>query len=386
MLSVSAMTQPTVLIIQRRLTHYRVAFFEALRIELVARGYRLALAYGEGTEAEQRKKDSATIDWAVRLPTRYYLGAAICWQPFGKLARDAALTVVTQENKLIYNTWAQFAHRRGRLAFWGHGGNLQGDPKSWKELAKRLLARRVDWWFAYTQLSVPLIKRSGFPVERITVLENSVDTSELAAMRSSVTPISIANLKRNLGVQSDQVGIYIGSLYRDKRIEFLLKAAVEIRRRVPDFELLIVGNGPLDDIVAEFCASHPWAKQLGVRQGQAKVDAMALAKVMLIPSAVGLALLDSFVCGVPLVTTEGAGHGPEIAYLEPGSNGLMTRQDTTEYADAAAALLEDECGRILLSRQCLEAAKRYSIANMVRRFADGVDACLSVSPYRWKEA
>lgn len=59
--------------------------------------------------------------------------------------------------------------------------NLQGDPDSWRERFKRKVVSYADWWFGYTQMSVPLIERSGFPVERITVLNNSIDTAELAA-------------------------------------------------------------------------------------------------------------------------------------------------------------------------------------------------------------
>jgi len=39
-----------VVVVQRRLTHYRVAFFESLRQQLATRGLELVLAYGAGTE------------------------------------------------------------------------------------------------------------------------------------------------------------------------------------------------------------------------------------------------------------------------------------------------------------------------------------------------
>ena len=70
---------------------------------------------------------------------------------------------------------------------------------------------------------------------------------------------------------------------------------------------------------------------LGVRKGQAKADVLALAKVMINPGVVGLNILDSFVAGVPMITTNCKGHGPEIAYLTNGENGLMTTTSLDDY-------------------------------------------------------
>ena len=96
------------------------------------------------------------------------------------------MVVMGAENKLLYNLYVQMASRNIRVALWGHGGNLQGSRSSWRERFKRVMARQADWWFAYTELSVPLIERSGFPRNRITVVNNSIDTVELAAQRRAV--------------------------------------------------------------------------------------------------------------------------------------------------------------------------------------------------------
>ena len=81
----------SVLVVQRRLPHYRVPYFEALRVELNRRGWDLRLAHGVGTAAEQIKNDSGSIAWAESLETRYLFGGRLCWQPFSHLIRDAAM-------------------------------------------------------------------------------------------------------------------------------------------------------------------------------------------------------------------------------------------------------------------------------------------------------
>ncbi len=371
-----------VCVVQRRLTHYRVPFFEALRHELANRNCELILAHGNATAEELGKNDGGVLDWATKLPTRYFLGGKLCWQPFQKMLGGVDLVVVTPENKMIYNLAAQYLHQGYRLGLWGHGANLQGNPSSLRERFKRRVATQADWWFAYTDMSLPLVERTGFPNARVTVLNNSVDTAELVAMRQCVTIEATERLRLELGLIGTHVGVYVGSLYAEKRIEFMLEAATRIRRALPSFEFLIMGSGPQQALVERFCEENPWAKYLGVRKGQAKVDAMALAKVTINPGLVGLGILDSFVCGVPMVTTDCGLHSPEIVYLENGENGLMTANTIDDYVASVVSLLSNDDAVARLRAGCEVSAKKYTVENMARNFADGVMQCLEAPMYR----
>lgn len=369
-------------IVQRRLTHYRVPFFECLRAVLAAKGIQLRVAHGEPTESERAKNDSGELPWAERLPTRYWLGGRLCWLGQRKALAGADLVVLTPENKMLSNLPLQYFARGLRVALWGHGANLQGSPHSLRERFKRVVARQADWWFGYTEMSRPLIERTGFPPERITVLQNAVDTSALQQQMTAVTEAEKAGLCEQFGLKGGRVGIYIGSLYAEKRIEFMLTTAVQIRQQVPDFELLIVGSGPDSPLLERFCAEHPWAHYAGVLKGGAKAQALSLARVMLNPGLVGLGILDSFVAGVPLVTTDCGLHSPEIAYLQSGSNGVMTEDSAGVFIQGVCELLtNDEHWRRLRSGCALSAAE-YTIESMARNFADGIERCLAAQPYR----
>lgn len=374
--------QRKVVVVQRRLTHYRVPFFECLREELSSRDVQLILAHGEPTQSERKKNDEGVLPWAVRLPTKYWLDGKLCWLDHSVAGTQHDLVVLTPENKMLSNLPQQYGARGKRVALWGHGANLQGNPTSYREKFKRIVARQADWWFAYTDMSLPLIERTGYPQNRVTILNNSVDTAEMAAMRQNVTPAALQQLKFDLGIQGDSVGIFVGSLYSEKRVEFMLEAATAIHARLPEFEFLVVGSGPQQTLVENFCRQYTWVKYLGVRKGQAKVDAMALAKVMINPGLVGLGILDSFVCGVPMLTTDCGLHSPEIVYLENGVNGLMTPNTTDDYVSAVVALLADEASLAKLKAGCETSAKTYTVENMARNFADGVLGCLAAPVYR----
>lgn len=369
-----------VVIVQRRLPHYRVPLFERLREQSAARGIELVLVHGDPTPEEAEKRDAGRIDWARHAPTRYALGGRLCWQNPSRWIRDAALVIVTPENRLLWNLWLQLGPRRTRVGLWGHGANFQGRADSLRERFKRQMARRTDWWFAYTRASLGPLEQAGFPFDRVTVLNNAVDTRKLAAEFAAVREADVLALRRRLRLSGSHVGIFVGSLYAEKRLEFMLEAARRIRLEVPDFELLVVGAGPQSTMVQAFAATHPWVHATGPLHGAEKATAMAAASVFLNPGLVGLSLLDAFVCGVPMVTTDCGLHSPEIAYLEHEVNGLVTADDVSAYAADIVRVWREPARLAALQAGCRAAAAEYTIERMAERFVEGIEACLEQVP------
>ena len=369
----------TVAIVQRRMTHYRVPLFELLRTDLSKRGIGLQLLHGEPTVAEMSKGDRGALDWAERLPTRYFAGGRILWQPFMDRVHDADLVVVPQENKHLHNLPALFnPWRHQRLAFWGHGRNLQsGSPGSLFERFKRSSICRVDWWFAYTEISAACVRAAGYPAGRITVLNNSIDTSALRHSLAAIPQAPRGRHKARLGLGEGPVGTFIGSLYPDKRIDFLLDAAEHLRTLLPGFQLAIAGAGPQVDLVRDAASRHRHVVYLGPMHGAQKAELLAASDLILNPGLVGLGILDSLVAGVPMVTTDCGIHSPEIAYLESGRNGVMTRDDMEDYVKACQLILRDERTLAALQQGAAASALNYSIESMSMNFCRGIEMALA---------
>jgi glycosyltransferase involved in cell wall biosynthesis len=371
-------SRPRVVIVERQLLHYRVAVYQRLRELLDKEGIELQLLIGEGTAAEKKKCDEASVDWAVKIPTQYFFGNRICWQPYGAYAKAADLVIVMHENKMLYNLWLLSFGRPKRLAFWGHGRNMQSDrPNGFKERFKRWTTNKVDWWFAYTEGSATLVADTGFPRTCITVVDNAVDTNEMAALCRDISQQECQQLRRKLGMSSGPVGLYIGSLYREKRLDFLLDAAQRIQARIPDFQLLIVGAGPDQEMIAHAAKIHAWIHYLGHLQGREKAKTLALADVMLNPGLVGLGVLDSFVSGSPMFTTNCNLHSPEIDYVNSGENGVIVADDVEAYTEAVVTTLQSPDKLAKLQQGAHAAASRYTVENMVDRLCSGILSCLA---------
>jgi glycosyltransferase involved in cell wall biosynthesis len=371
--------RPRVVCVQRRLTHYRVPMFEALRNWLDDRQIDFVLAHGQPTAQEESKHDAGALPWAVQVPCHYAWGGRLAWQSLTPVLQGADLVIVPHENRLLYNLLAMSLHRPPRLAFWGHGRNFQSPhPEGMLERFKRFSARRADWWFAYTSLSAGLLQQAGVPADRISTVNNTVDTARLAAECAAVTEAEIGELRLRWRLGDGPVALSMGSLYAEKRVPFLLEAGAELARRVPGFRLLVVGDGPDQALVRAALPAQPWLRSVGTRFGREKATFLRAAKLMLNPGLVGLGILDAFAAGLPLVTTDCGLHSPEIAYLRHGENGCMTPDTVGDFVAGCERLLRDEPLRLRMGAAAARDATRHNLDDMVRRFGEGVIGALKL--------
>lgn len=366
----------TVLFLTRTLTHYRAPFHELVRRKLFEQDILYRLYYGKGSKREISKGDTIDLEWAKAVKTTYILNESASWLYVNPLERFD-LIIIGQENGNLNNYFIHAMRWLGfsRIAYFGHGKNFQSSSSSSPaETFKRFWVRHVDWWFAYTEKSAKIVAEAGFSPERITVFQNAVDTSSIVQSIAATAESEVQSLRHRLVSGSQHVGIYIGGLYDLKRIGFLIDAANAVRRRVPDFHLLVIGGGPDQPLVEAAAQQHAWVHALGPRFGAEKTLLARLGRVFLMPGLVGLGVLDSFSYGTPMVTTDVPYHSPEIDYLKDGVNGVIVKEaeDVDAYADAVARILTDEDWRAHLQAGAAEALQTYTIEAMAQRFADGV--------------
>jgi glycosyltransferase involved in cell wall biosynthesis len=269
--------------------------------------------------------------------------------------------------------------RLKKVALWGLGQVMEEDKSSLANWLREKSVKAANWYFTYTDGSIPFLRKQGMSAERITPVQNAVDTRGLSKTLESINESEIKEARAKIAVSEGPVGIYCGNLDPTKHVPFLISAARLIRQRVPKFQLLIVGDGPDRPWIEIAAKENPWVHYLGPKFGREKAIALRMADVFVLPGRVGLAVLDSFAAGLPLFTTDLAIHGPEVSYLSDRENGRKTIHDIQAYADAVVEALNTPSLMAKLRQGAVAARSRYTIEAMVENFRTGVKRCLDSS-------
>jgi L-malate glycosyltransferase len=370
-----------VLIIQAVMKQYRVPFFTKLHTALRQDGVELTVAYSNqnSKEALRQDDDDLPAEFGRKLKA-YWIADRFLYQSVWREVASADLVIVNPENKYIVNPLLLLlsALRLKTVAFWGLGPMHPYRYRSaFSEWIRKKQIGMVDWWFAYTETVADYLRQHGVPEDRITNVQNATDTTELRRLLSDIRDGEVLKAKVALtGSGRSKIGFYCGLLGEIKEIPLLLDAARLVRQRCHDFHLVIVGNGPDRPWLEQAIAGESWIHYFGSKFGRESALLYKMADVFLMAGTAGLAVVDSFAAGLPLIATHLPTHPPEVSYLRDGENGRLTAHSVTAFADAIVEVLMTPAlmGRLRTAAEL--AGSKYTIEAMVENYRAGINRCL----------
>jgi len=195
------------------------------------------------------------------------------------------------------------------------------------------------------------------PAGRTRVIVNGIDAAFVRGVAAGA-PMSRAAL----GLKPDALVLAtIARFDPVKRLDVLLRALPLLVTRVPEAQLLIVGDGP------ERGALHALARTLAlgdrvVFAGAIPAAARVLPLVDLYVTAsrregLPIAVLEAMACALPVLATEAPGH---VDAVDPELTGrLVPLDDAPGLAAAAALLLRDPALRARMGQAGRERAERH---------------------------
>jgi glycosyltransferase involved in cell wall biosynthesis len=363
-----------VAIVHPWLPQYRTEFFEKLVARGAVEGIDIDIFYGQTPPEWQSRNDTAKSDRFCELSTRFFgvSGQKLGWKNTTALRSHGRYDALILEHAVrnLETYWLMLRHSKS-VCFWGHGKTYTKEIPIFQEKLKSWLTRRVQWFFSYTSGGATSVEADGFPPNRISVVQNSIDTNKLSAQISSVTDLERESFIRTHDLRG-KTALFIGGLDASKRIKFLLQSAEEVYKRDRDFRLIIAGNGPDKHLVESYLHQYDWLSYLGPLFENDKAVALACSDVIAMPGRVGLIAVDSFAAGTPIVTTEWAWHAPEYEYLMHGVNAAISANDVVSYRDTLLRVLrESECLDELRAG-CVVSSRRYTVEAMVDNFIMGI--------------
>lgn len=361
---------------------YRETFFRQLVERANRSGIEVKIFHGDTPRRWNARSDSLVDPQFTRLRTRFFRvrGRDLSLKSMKPLKESGPYDLIVVEQAVRnLETYRLLFNRQGAaLAFWGHGRTYTTAVSQIQERTKEALTRQGSWFFSYTEGGADAVAAAGFPRDRISVVQNSIDTELLAAAVNAVTEAELKLFQETNDLHG-KTALFVGGLDEPKRLPFLLESGKLAHDEDQDFRLLIAGNGDQRHLIEEEAGRFDWVKYLGTAFGAEKARALAAADLLMMPGRVGLVIVDGFAAGMPIVTTDWEWHAPEFEYLKDGVNGVVTENSTEAYAHSVVALLNDPDRLARLSEACRADASTYTVSAMVENFASGLERALGVN-------
>ena len=159
--------------------------------------------------------------------------------------------------------------------------------------------------------------------------------------------------------------LYVGRISKEKDLDILAAAHTDLRGALA-VQLIIVGNGPYTDTLAELV---PDAIFTGYLAGEDLAAAYASADIFAFPSTTdtfGNVIIEAQASGLPVIVSDVG--GPQ-ELVDHGVTGLVTKaRNVAEFANAIRTLAADEAKRREMGRKARESVLNRSWPNAFRSF------------------
>lgn len=207
----------------------------------------------------------------------------------------------------------------------------------------RVVLRYADRIVTVSDSMRALLIRSGVREDKIRLIYNAIETSDVRPTTEA------AEVKKRHGVAADQkvVGV-IGRLSPEKGQLIFLQAMAKTVKRCPNMIALIVGEGPDQAMLKDYCRKNDLCDRVVFVGYQQNIrEYYRILDVLVLPSlSEGLpnTVLEAMSFGVPVLATS-VGGVPEIIDEEKGNGVLVPPDDPDALAQRLAALLTDDSAR-----------------------------------------
>ena len=229
------------------------------------------------------------------------------------------------------------------------------------ELMKLNFLRNCDGFVVPGTSALAYVRSLGPVRKDAFVAPNAVDI-QLFASKSKAAKERASRLRGELGLPA-RYFLFVGSLVKRKGVFDLLDAYQRLSPKLrSQIGLVFAGDGPERAELESFARSiFPGSVYfLGFVQRDHLASYYGLAECLVLPTHSdpwGLVVNEAMACGLPVICTDVAGCAADLVK----SNGrLVTKEDTTNLADAMKEIACDPSLREQMSRESSELIQSYS--------------------------
>ena len=366
-----------VTIVQELVPHYRVPLFERLAREV-------NLTVVADTRPGKGSLAPAPVVGAHFEQAELGRIGPFLWQPAAARRREVDVLVLgwnIRRLELIPTLLAARSRRIGTVV-WGHGYSKR--ERAVLRAVRDASGRLADATLFYAEPAARGYAERGNDRTRIFVATNALDQEPIERARTDwlARPRELEEFARQRGIRPDRTVLFIARLEPVKQVGLLLEALARVRRRLPDAKLVLIGSGTDEPLLRSAAARLGIADAVvfaGSLHDQQDIAPWALnTAVAAYPADIGLSVLHVFGFGLPVITHGSMDrHGPEVAALRDGENGLLFREgDVADLAEKLLQVLEEPALARRLGANALATVRGpsgHTLERMVEGFLQAIE-------------
>ncbi len=243
---------------------------------------------------------------AARVPV-HFLGGERIWQ-FPFVVRRLRRLFASQKPQIVQtflfhaNVVGRVAARRAGISPVVCGIRVAEHKSRWHLWADRVTQRWVDRYVCVSQSVADFsTERGGLPPEKLVVIPNGIDLGRWTNRQ----PVDRAELGITAG---RRIVAFVGRLEAQKGPQWLIETAPQWLAKLPDCDLLLIGEGPLLQRLEIACQSSGIAGRVHFAGWRSDVPGiLAAANLLVLASAwegMPNIVLEAMAAGRPVVATD----------------------------------------------------------------------------------
>lgn len=336
--------------------HYRKRIFELLESEL-----GISFIFGEDDNLKQL--DSKHFIDARTIPLDFIVGDKVYKMPKVIEAVKSSDVVIDDMGIMCLTSWLNLVtskFRKQKVYLWTHG--WYGREGFLKKILKRIYSGLADGTLLYGNYARRLMEENGFNSNKLHVIYNSLDYDNQLLVRAKLNDTEL--YKKHFG-NTAPVLIFIGRLTKVKRIDMLLDALYELKRRNKEYNLVVVGSGPMSEDLSN------QVNKLGIHERvwfygacyDENENGMLLynADLCIAPGNIGLTAIHAMTYGCPCLSHDNfTKQMPEFEAIVDGRTGTFFNHDNTDsLCDSIEAWFNNEnYDRAVIRENCYREIER----------------------------
>jgi glycosyltransferase involved in cell wall biosynthesis len=240
---------------------------------------------------------------------------------------------------------------RGSLSIWRRAWfRVRGAVDGY--LLYRVILPRAAAVFVYSEAMRSDLERRGLDPRRISVVPNAFNFDRLREPGSAPEPDQ---------ARGERLLLYVGTLVRVRRPEFLFDVLAAVHRRFPDTRLVLLGDAPENDLrfleaevrargLQEHVEFAGFAERKRVYQWIRRADVCLspFRPAPILDVACPLKLLEYMALGRPVVASV---HPDQSAVIEASGAGLVAAHEPEAFAEAVCRLLAEPGAAAAMGRR-----------------------------------